>query len=291
MSERKGRIMGVGNAQTRINEITADDLAVDRNFKVGWNYGVVNRSNYNFNLLGYALNKITIGQGVMFAYGYFGYADEFSFEFIRPSIPQYHIIYAELDRSQIPNTCKIKAKNNQSSIKIENAFRQDILSKVKTGIFQLPLWRVKIDSSGIKEVVDLRALRNEIRDTFYAPKCNNVFGTISSSVQVNSYKRVVGNIGSITREAIDTAYMEFTTTYTLTINQELVYDGERAEVSYIEDANLYELKVKRNGKWYNKQNTSITATINDDLPPTDRSLKIATTNFVHLATRNYINNE
>lgn len=184
MGEYKGKISGIGNATTRFNEITADDLAILRYFQMGWDYGVVDRQGYKFDIY-YTLNpsSVQVGKGIMFAYGYVGYVDNSVFEFIRPAIPQYHIIYVELDRSKIPNTCTLKVKNNQSSTSIERTFRQDYLDKVRTGIFQLPLWRVKVGSNGIEEVFDLRKdldlLKQSIKQVEYAPNCKSVFGSIS----------------------------------------------------------------------------------------------------------------
>ena len=115
----------------------------------------------------------------MFAYGYLGYVDTSVFELIRPAIPQYHIIYVELDKSKIPNTCEIKIKNNQSSTSIERTFRQDYLDRVRTGIFQLPLWRIRVGSNGIEEVFDLRDLRDNISNVEYAQYCESVIGEVS----------------------------------------------------------------------------------------------------------------
>ena len=181
-----GKISGIGNPTERINEITADDLATLRYFQIGWDYGVVDRQGYNF-LVDTEKHKgtssIEVGKGIMFAYGYLGYVDKCVLEFIRPAISQYHIIYVELDRSKIPNTCILKVKNNQSSTSIERTFRQDYLDKIRTGIFQLPLWRVKVGSNGIQEVVDLRVdldlLKPSIKQVEYAPNCKSVFGSIS----------------------------------------------------------------------------------------------------------------
>lgn len=36
-----GKISGIGNALTRTNEITADDLGVIRNYIIGWESGVI----------------------------------------------------------------------------------------------------------------------------------------------------------------------------------------------------------------------------------------------------------
>ena len=180
-----GKISGIGNPTERINEITADDLATLRYFQIGCDYGVVNRQGYRFDIT-YQLNtsSVEVDKGIMFSYGYFGFVDKSRFEFIRPAISQYHIVYVELDRSKIPNTCTLKVKNNQSSTSIERTFRQDYLDKVRTGIFQLPLWRVKVGANGIEEVVDLRKdldlLKRSIKKVEYAPYCNNsVFGSIS----------------------------------------------------------------------------------------------------------------
>lgn len=184
MGEYQGKISGIGNRATRFNEITADDLATLRHFQIGWDYGVIDRQGYKFDI-SYQLgtSSVEVSKGIMFAYGYVGYVDSCKLEFIRPAIPQYHIIYVELDRSKIPNTCTLKVKNNQSSTSIERTFRQDYLDKVRTGIFQLPLWRVKVGANGIEEVVDLRKdldlLKQSIKQVEYSQNCKSVFGTIS----------------------------------------------------------------------------------------------------------------
>lgn len=36
------KISGTGNSETRLNEITADDLATFRNYIIGWESGVIN---------------------------------------------------------------------------------------------------------------------------------------------------------------------------------------------------------------------------------------------------------
>lgn len=179
MVEIQGKISGIGNATTRLNEITADDLAIMRYYQVGWDYGVINRQGYKFDIT-YQQNtsSVEVDKGIMFAYGYFGFVDKSKFEFIKPAIAQYHIIYAELDKSKIPNTCILKVRNNQSSTNIERMFRQDYLNRVRTGIFQLPLWRVKVDSNGIQEVVSLRDLKDSIKQVSVTNICKSVIGEI-----------------------------------------------------------------------------------------------------------------
>lgn len=163
MKKYQGKISGVGNAITRQNEITADDLAISRNYIYGWEYGVINREGWNFNAR-IEGNSVIVEKGIMFAYGYFGiFPKTYTIPFIKPSATQYRFIYAEIDRSVVPNTCTIKVKNNQGSDKIKpTTFRQDYLTAVRTGVFQLPLWRVELNSEGIKEVVDVRDLKDYI---------------------------------------------------------------------------------------------------------------------------------
>lgn len=165
--EYKGKISGIGNSATRNNEITADDLAILRNHIFGWDYGVLDIEGYNFNADKDGDN-IVLEKGVMFAYGYLGMLPEpITIPFIKTSAIQYRIIYAEIDRSVVPNTFKIKVKNNQGSDKIKpTTFRQDYLTAVRTGVFQLPLWQVKLDSSGIVDIdglVNKRDLKKYIK--------------------------------------------------------------------------------------------------------------------------------
>lgn len=261
MGEIQGKISGIGNKATRLNEITADDLATLRHFQIGWDYGVVNRQGYNFIVdteKHKGTSSVQVGKGIMFAYGYVGYADNSVFEFIRPAIPQYHIIYAELDRSKIPNTCILKVKNNQSSTNIERTFRQDYLDKVRTGIFQLPIWRIKVGSNGIEEVFDLRVdldlLKPSIKQVEYAPNCNSVFGSIDETVSAttqpyeDSSEKIATAlfVRNATRFAIDNEQW---------VKVEFMYNSSRGAVS------PSELKFT-NENYQNPQQIQVTANTN-----------------------------
>lgn len=166
-----GNISGNGDEKTRQNEITPDNVAAFRHFCVGHNSGVVYDVGHDFYATvdgfvnveddgktetGRYSTTVHVADGMMFAYGYFGSAPAADFTFLPPAVEQWHIIYVELDKSVIPNTCIIKTKNNQGSGRVlPNTFRQDELSLVKTGVFQLPLWAIRITNKGI-EVEDLR---------------------------------------------------------------------------------------------------------------------------------------
>ena len=180
----EGKISGVGNVTSRKNEITADDLAILRNYHYNWEYGVINREGWNFNAYKED-NNVIVNKGIMFAYGYFGiFPESVTISFIKPSATQYRFIYAEIDRSVVPNTCTLKVKNNQGSDKIKpTTFRQDYLTAVRTGVFQLPLWIVKLDNSGIVEIKDVRNLQNYIKQVY---RSNNTTGKISKYVSPNA---------------------------------------------------------------------------------------------------------
>lgn len=157
--------------QPLANEITVDDIAILRNYIFGWEYGVLNIEGCNFNAKpDESGSAVILEKGIMFAYGYFGYLPEsITIPFIKPSATQYRFIYAEIDRSTIPNTFIIKVKNNQGSDKIKpTTFRQDYLTAVRTGVFELPLWRVELNEMGIVELVDVRDLKDYIRTVKYS---------------------------------------------------------------------------------------------------------------------------
>jgi hypothetical protein len=181
------KISGIGNAKTRTNEITADDIAVLRNYCYNWEYGVINREGWNFNAR-IDGNNVVVEKGIMFAYGYFGiFPETYTIPFIKPSATQYRFIYAEIDKSVIPNVCALKIKNNQGSDNIKpTTFRQDYLSTVKTGVFQLPLWRVKLDSSGIVKIESVRELKDYIEKVFHT---NETTGKVTE--EISGYALVV----------------------------------------------------------------------------------------------------
>ena len=136
--------------------------------------------------------QITITSGLMFAYGYFGYIPKNVTLYFNPTAAtQYQFVYIELSRSVIPNGCVIKVKNNQSGDAIKpTTFRQDILSAVKTGVYQLPIYRITLNSTGISEVKGFRdipslqglaQLISQIKKTYTSFQTKIITESISSS--------------------------------------------------------------------------------------------------------------
>ena len=168
------------------NEINKDNVALARKYIIGYDYGVIS-GGFNASITtGLQGNSaVLLQKGLMFAYGYFGgILESHKIDFALPSGIQYHFIYAEIDMSRVPNIFTIKTKNNGKATTTE--WRQDYLSSVHTGIFQLPLWRVKLTSSGVDEITDVRASTNKVYKTKYATtatKVNNVGANVTATTQ------------------------------------------------------------------------------------------------------------
>lgn len=194
MATYQGTISGIGDSKTRENEITSDNVAVFRDFAIGYNLdtrdagGVIYNPRHDFyawvdGTSGEYSNTLHVDGGFAFAYGYFAYIPATSFTFLPPAVEQYHLIYLELDKSVVPNTATIKTKNNQgSSSTTYSTFRRDQLSSVKTGVNQIPLWLIKITSSGIKvenlqgvEGVDLRTRRRTIENVNHSDNATHLY--------------------------------------------------------------------------------------------------------------------
>lgn len=183
MAIYKGTISGTGSADTRKNEITPGELSTVRNFICGYNLnyknigGVIKNQDHDFDckISETEKNLVHITDGLCFAYGYFGHGEPVDIMILPPAVEQYHIIYVELNRSVIPNFCTVKTKNNQSSSTVSiNTFRQDQLTTIKTGVFQIPLWLLRVTNKGIQEATDLRNLRNYIESVVYSDQAKHV---------------------------------------------------------------------------------------------------------------------
>lgn len=197
MATYKGEISGIGNTDKRINEITGDKLAVFRNFVVGYKDGVLKYDNHDFDY-SVSSNTVSITDGMCFAYGYFAYCFAKDFTILPPTVENYFIIYVCIDRSVIPNIIEIEIKNNYASPNIGiNSFRQDVLSTVKTGVYEIPLWIFKVTNKGVdtNSFKDLRNLREKIQQMYFADNATNLNngGSIGANVTCPTYDITVIN--------------------------------------------------------------------------------------------------
>lgn len=211
-------ISGTGNSLSRKNEIAGDELAAARNFICGYSLDfkeagcVVKDEGHDFEILNsktlinkeehiYSLNSqsntVNISDGLAFSYGYFGSSETVEFNILPPAVEQYFIIYLEMNKSVIPNTCEVKMKNNYASPRIgNNTFRQDELSTVKTGVYQMPLWLLKVTNKGIQQLQDLRNLKYCIRNVVHSDNGTHVLdnGTIGQNVTIPTLPQ--GDVGN-----------------------------------------------------------------------------------------------
>ena len=169
------------------NEISKDNVAIARRFIVGYDYGVINNGFNSIITSGIAGSNsaISMQSGEIFAYGYVGgILQPQKIEFTLPSGTRYDFIYAEIDMSRIPNTFYIKIKNNGRAATTE--WRQDYLSSVRTGVFQLPLYRVKLASSGIVELTDLRDTKIKLNNAITVKTITKTVGANVVGVTPNT---------------------------------------------------------------------------------------------------------
>lgn len=148
--------MGNGIITGNKNEITRETLATIRQFIIG-NVAFVNsRDGLNFEAIADG-DTVIVGKGMLYVYGYAALSKETeTFKFMRANTEQYWFIYAEVDLSRYPNILTIKKVNNGRST--ERTFRQDMLFFEKSGVYQRPLWRVRVTSNGIESIEDVRLL-------------------------------------------------------------------------------------------------------------------------------------
>lgn len=190
-------ISGTGNTTSRTNEITGDALATERRFICGYSEKVMNAgcivdfASHNFlcRVDSQDKNTIHITDGMAFAYGYFAASEAVDFTILPPIVEQNFIVYFELNKSVVPNTCEVKIKNNYSSEAVgEYTLRKDELSKVKTGIYQIPLWQIKATNTGITTITDLRNLKYCIENVDKSNTAEMVIenGTIAAGVTIDA---------------------------------------------------------------------------------------------------------
>lgn len=238
MGKYLGKISGIGDKATRENEITADDLAILRNFIVGHTYGVI--EDYEFSEIASSHhdfycwrdensnNLLHLTDGIAFAYGYVAYSKAIDISILLPAVDQYHLIYLEIDKSEVPNVCTVKVKNNMSNPNINvTTFRQDQLSTIRTGIFQIPLWQIHITNEGIKAIQDLRTLRSKIENVSHSDTANHVN---NGGIIGNNVTAVTQDININSDLIATTAYVQNLIKYA--VNGNVMPDPTEYEIYY-----------------------------------------------------------
>lgn len=155
----QGVISGIGDVNNNINIITGQTDASLLNMCIGYESGIAGNVFDEFKISysqdgEYYGDKVEMGSGIAFAYGFKGVMDTTtSFDIIKYSTGntnEYYYIIAEFDTTVIPNKFTLKLIYNSFTETI--SFRQDNLLKSAIGIYQLPLYKLQVtlDSDGDK---------------------------------------------------------------------------------------------------------------------------------------------
>lgn len=163
MTEYRGVIAGTGNAVTGINEISGGLTARYLYNILGYSSGVLKDALSEFNMT-YTNLTFSVAGGQAVAYGYIGEITTTSeFTFTAPSAnSKYYFVYLDFDlRETIKKFAVSYYDNNNSDVWSP---RQDNLSNNEVGRFQLPIYKIKIDSDNTITVTDLREIKQIVKD-------------------------------------------------------------------------------------------------------------------------------
>lgn len=166
--DKMGYILkGIGDSVTGKNEIVPTFDAKIFNFYAQVVPGVVGTEKNRFSMT-LVDRGIIIGPGMAHAFGYFGLSDApQAFNFVIPSgQTQYSKVYAEFDLSARPQSFTIKVTPQSDTSIIE--LQQDDLADITTGIYQLPLYLVKIQTNGTIAFDDIRPILNRIANATHS---------------------------------------------------------------------------------------------------------------------------
>lgn len=148
---------------------------------------------------------VSIGPGMMQAFGYFGMSDSpIDLTFVFPSgSSQYSTVYAEINLSVTPHQFAIKA-TPQSSTTAVSLF-QDNLAQMPSGLYQLPLYSLTINSNQTITSSDQRQLINKPE---HAKNCEQA---INSTNAVNLNGTIASGVIAITQAITDNSTKVATT--------------------------------------------------------------------------------
>lgn len=163
MTEYRGVIAGTGNAVTGINEISGGLTARYLYNILGYSSGVLKDALSEFNMT-YTNLTFSVAGGQAVAYGYIGEITTTSeFTFTAPSAnSKYYFVYLDFDLRETIKKFAVSYYDNSNSDVWSP--RQDNLANNEVGRFQLPIYKIKIDSDNTITVTDLREIKQTVKD-------------------------------------------------------------------------------------------------------------------------------
>ena len=204
-------LKGIGDSVTGKNEIIPNFDAKIFNFYSQIDPGVVasEKNKFAITIIDRGIN---IGPGLVQAFGYFGMSDSpVQFNYLIPSSQtQYSKVYAEIDLSARPQTFAVKVTPQSDSTVIE--LENDNLSEITSGVYQIPLYLVTIQTSGTITYSDIRPLLERVSYSNHSKK---------SDLATNSQNLIAGgtiasNVVATTQSASDNSRKVATTAYVTT---------------------------------------------------------------------------
>lgn len=165
-------LKGIGDSVTGKNEIVPTFDAKIFNFYAQVTPGVIATEKDRFPIT-LVDRGVIIGPGMAHAFGYFGMSDSpQTFNYVIPSSQiQYSKVYAEFDLSARPQSFAIKVTPQSDTSVIELV--QDDLADVTAGIYQLPLYLVKIQTNGAITFEDIRPMLNRVSYATHSNESNH----------------------------------------------------------------------------------------------------------------------
>ena len=163
MTEYRGVIAGTGNAVTGINEISGGLTARYLYNILGYSSGVLKDALSEFNMT-YTNLTFSVSGGQAVAYGYIGEITTTSeFTFTAPSAnSKYYFVYLDFDLRETIKKFAVSYYDNSNSDVWSP--RQDNLANNEAGRFQLPIYKIKIDSDNTITVTDLREIKQIVKE-------------------------------------------------------------------------------------------------------------------------------
>jgi hypothetical protein len=183
-------VKGIGDPQTRVNEIIPKFDAQIFRFLAQTAAGVCWPDTASRFAITNRDRGVQIGTGMVCAHGYFGLSDApTQINFVIPSSgSQFARIIAEINLSTSPHRFSIRATAQSTSSNI--GLTQQSLTTTPSGIFQVPLYLVTINSNGVITHTDQRVQLQKVEharlaeDSTRATNATNLVsgGTIASNV-------------------------------------------------------------------------------------------------------------
>lgn len=163
-------MMGMGDSVLEINKILPEYTAMITDLAVGYESGISENYGAKFD---YRLIEggLVIQSGGCWAYGYAGFnRNDVRIDLTSSGGTRYVYVYVEFDMTGAAvagatvDACQLMVFDNGSSTVF--TYQQDNLREMKTGKYQLPLYRVTVTESGITSdsITDLRVLRRKVKN-------------------------------------------------------------------------------------------------------------------------------